>query len=123
MVTGALLERQLVVVCPNAGVVCAAVLSLVPMLRPFAWQSVMLPALPRSLLAVLEAPVPFVVGVTHKDREVRAKSQGLSRVNVYKDKVKMAPGPPLPRLKELLAALRPFHERLAGTSYSRLTSC
>ena len=38
----------MVVFCPNIGVLCAVVLSLVPMLLPFCWQSLLLPVLPAS---------------------------------------------------------------------------
>lgn len=55
----------MVVFCPNIGVLSMAVLSIVPLLRPFAWQSLMLPILPDndSMLHLLDAPVPFVIGV------------------------------------------------------------
>jgi len=35
-----------------------------PLLRPFVYQSVMIPILPEMLLEFLEAPVPFVLGLT-----------------------------------------------------------
>lgn len=61
----ALLERQMVVFCPNIGVLSAAVLSLIPLMRPFAWQSLLLPVLPvqDKMLDLLEAPVPFILGI------------------------------------------------------------
>ncbi len=60
-----LLERQMVVFCPNIGILSAVVLSLIPLMRPFAWQSLLLPILPvqDKMLDLLEAPVPFIVGV------------------------------------------------------------
>ena len=63
--TAALLERQMVVFCPNIGILSAVVLSLVPLMRPFAWQSLLLPILPvqDKMLDLLEAPVPFILGV------------------------------------------------------------
>ncbi|KAJ7194644.1 hypothetical protein O6H91_Y514600 [Diphasiastrum complanatum] len=61
MLTGALLEKQLVVICPNLGILSAAVLSLIPMIRPFEWQSLLLPVLPNKMLDFLDAPVPFIV--------------------------------------------------------------
>lgn len=66
LLTAVLLEKQLVVFCPHIGTLAAVVLSLVPLLRPFAWQSLMLPVTPGSMLAFLEAPVPFVLGVQYK---------------------------------------------------------
>jgi DENN (AEX-3) domain len=41
-----LLERQTVVFCPNVGVLTSVVLSMIPLVRPFAWQSLLLPVLP-----------------------------------------------------------------------------
>lgn len=51
--------------CPNIGVLSASVLSLIPLMRPFAWQSLLLPVLPvqDKMLDLLEAPVPFILGI------------------------------------------------------------
>ena len=62
-IAGVLLEKQLVLFCPNIGLLSTCVLSLIPLLRPFTWQSLLLPVLPDNLLSFLEAPVPFVIGV------------------------------------------------------------
>ena len=51
---------------PNIGVVMTSVLSLVPLLRPFIWQSILLLVLPsfREVdLALLEAHVQFLLGM------------------------------------------------------------
>lgn len=66
----ALLERQMAVFCPNIGVLSASVLSLIPLMRPFAWQSLLLPVLPvqDKMLDLLEAPVPFILGVKVRPR-------------------------------------------------------
>jgi hypothetical protein len=55
----------MVVFCPNIGILSAVVLSLIPLMRPFAWQSLLLPILPvqDKMLDLLEAPVPFILGV------------------------------------------------------------
>ncbi|KAK3257321.1 hypothetical protein CYMTET_33588 [Cymbomonas tetramitiformis] len=95
------------------------VLSLIPMLRPFMWQSLMLPALPSTMLSFLDAPVPFVVGVPHKSAEVRMQCAKLCRINVYKDAVKMVSSPPLPRRSELAATLKPLYDRVRATEASR----
>ncbi|GJN30290.1 hypothetical protein PR202_gb18583 [Eleusine coracana subsp. coracana] len=85
--TGVLLEKQTVVICPNLGVLSAIVLSIIPMIRPFQWQSLLLPVLPRKLIDFLDAPVPFIV-----------KAGSL---------------PQLPRYKELVSRLSPIHARLS----------
>ncbi|TVU48389.1 hypothetical protein EJB05_08025 [Eragrostis curvula] len=86
--TGVLLEKQIVVICPNLGVLSAIVLSIIPMIRPFQWQSLLLPVLPRKLIDFLDAPVPFIV--------------------------KACPLPQLPRYKELVSNLSPIHARLSS---------
>jgi hypothetical protein len=87
MFVGSLLEKQMVVICPNLGVLSAVVLAIKPMIQPYEWQCLLLPILPNKMLDFLDAPVPFIVGVQHKTAEVRSKSSNLIRVNVYKDKV------------------------------------
>lgn len=54
LLTSALLERQIALFCPNIGLLSASVLSLVPLLRPFSWQSLMLPVLPLNMLEIVE---------------------------------------------------------------------
>ncbi|XP_020084630.1 uncharacterized protein LOC109707627 isoform X4 [Ananas comosus] len=82
---GALLEKQVVVMCPNLGVLSAIVLSIIPMIRPFEWQSLLLPVLPRKMVDFLDAPVPFIVGIQHKPTDVKMKTANLIRINVNKD--------------------------------------
>lgn len=114
LLAGTLLEKQIVVICPNLGILSAVVLSLIPMIRPFEWQSLLLPVLPKAMLDFLEAPVPFIVGIQHKTNEVSSKISNIIRVNVYKDQVKTFSLPQLPRQKELSSALEPFHAKLAA---------
>ncbi|KAJ8559351.1 hypothetical protein K7X08_003409 [Anisodus acutangulus] len=112
LITGVLLEKQVVIVCPNLGVLSAVVLSLIPIIRPFQWQSLFLPILPEKMLDFLDAPVPFIVGLQHKPTDLKMKSANLVRVNVTKDQIKSCYLPLLPRRKELLLELRPIHARL-----------
>ncbi|GLI61000.1 hypothetical protein VaNZ11_003258 [Volvox africanus] len=114
VLTALLLERQVVVFCPHISVLSGCVLGLLPLLRPFCWQSLLLPVTPTSMMGFLEAPVPFVLGVQYKTSEVMARCSHLIRVNVYKDQVKNAGAalPQLPGLKRLTAALAPHHALL-----------
>jgi len=112
LLTGVLLEKQIVVICPNLGVVSAIVLSVIPMLRPFPWQSLLLPVLPRKLIDFIDAPVPFIAGIQHKPPDIKMKASSLVRVNVQKDQVKSNLLPQLPRYKELVSDLSPIHARL-----------
>lgn len=54
LLTSALLERQIALFCPNIGLLSASVLAVVPLLRPFSWQSLMLPVLPLNMLEIVE---------------------------------------------------------------------
>ncbi|CAN0839349.1 hypothetical protein LINGRAHAP2_LOCUS2548 [Linum grandiflorum] len=40
---GALLEKQIVLVCSNLGILSASVLSVIPLIRPYQWQSLLMP--------------------------------------------------------------------------------
>ncbi|GLT41478.1 hypothetical protein SLA2020_155390 [Shorea laevis] len=113
LVAGVLLEKQIVVVCPNLGVLSAIVLSLVPMIRPFQWQSLLLPVLPVKMLDFLEAPVPFLVGLQHKPADLKLKTSDLVLVNVIKNQVKTCHLPTLPHYRELVHELGPIHARMA----------
>jgi len=55
-----LLERQVVIFCPNIGVLTSSVLALIPLVRPYAWQSLLLPVLPATeqMLDFLQARCP-----------------------------------------------------------------
>ncbi|XP_027093995.2 uncharacterized protein [Coffea arabica] len=114
LITAVLLEKQVVVVCPNLGILSAVVLSLIPIIRPFQWQSLFLPILPDKMLDFLDAPVPFIVGVQHKPVNLKTRTSSLVHVNVVKDQVKMCNLPVLPRHKELISKLEPVHARLSG---------
>ncbi|XP_058197386.1 uncharacterized protein LOC131313219 isoform X1 [Rhododendron vialii] len=113
LVAGVLLEKQVVVVCQNLGVLSAIVLSIIPMIRPFEWQSLFLPVLPGKMLDFLDAPVPFIVGVQHKPADWKMRTSNLVLINAVKDQVKTCYVPVLPRHKELIAELRPIHTKLS----------
>ncbi|XP_038716859.1 uncharacterized protein LOC120010208 isoform X2 [Tripterygium wilfordii] len=113
LMVGVLLEKQVVVVCPNLGVLSATILSVVSMIRPFEWQSLLLPILPGRMLEFLDAPVPFIVGIQHKPADLKIKTSNLVLVNVLKDQVKTCHLPSLPRHRELVAELGTIHARLS----------
>lgn len=114
---GALLEKQIVVVCPNLGILSAAVLSVIPLIRPYQWQSLLMPVLPNDMLDFLDAPVPYIVGVKNKTTEVQSKLTNALVVDVNKNQVKSQTIPQLPRQKELYSLLSPYHQKLVGESY------
>lgn len=41
---------------------------MISLIHPLKWQGLFVPILPQNLLDYLEAPVPFIVGVSHINR-------------------------------------------------------
>lgn len=119
--TAVLLECRVIVFCPHIGLLTGVVLSLVPLLLPFSWHSLLLPVLPALSpvhLDLLDAPVPYVVGILHKTAEVRSRCGDVVRVNVYKNQVKNSgtPLPSLPQASALADALLGPYTELARLS-------
>lgn len=116
MLTALLLEKQIVVFSPSLPLLCAVVLSALPLLRPYAWHSLLLPVTPSSMLGFLDAPVPFILGVQYKTQRIAARTAGLVCVEVYEDRMSGPVLPALPGGRTLAAALAPHHAvlRAAG---------
>ncbi|XP_022636172.1 uncharacterized protein LOC106762261 isoform X2 [Vigna radiata var. radiata] len=115
---GALLEKQIVFVCSNLGILSASVLSVISLIRPYQWQSLLMPVLPNDMLEFLDAPVPYIVGIKNKTSEVQSKlTNNVILVDVNRNQVRSSTIPQLPRQKELIASLRPYHATLVGESY------
>ncbi|KAJ0090041.1 hypothetical protein Patl1_13571 [Pistacia atlantica] len=87
MFAAALLEKQIIVVCSNLGILSASVLSIIPLIRPYQWQSLLMPVLPNDMLDFLDAPVPYIVGVKNKTSEVQSKLTSAILVDVNKNQV------------------------------------
>ena len=107
----ALLEKQVVVFSPNLGQLSGVILSLLAMLRPLRPRGLFLPILPNSMTDFLEAPVPFIVGIQHKTNDIRQRTQHITRLNAYKDEIKIMGGivATAPNWHELREKLRPIH--------------
>uniref|UniRef100_A0A1D1ZAK2 DENN domain-containing protein 5B n=1 Tax=Anthurium amnicola TaxID=1678845 RepID=A0A1D1ZAK2_9ARAE len=117
MFAGALLEKQIVVVCSNLGILSAVVLSAIPLIRPYQWQSLLMPVLPNDMLDFLDAPVPYIVGIKNKTSEVQSKLSNAILIDADKNQVKSHSIPHLPQQKELFSSLSPYHQKLVGESY------
>ena len=63
MLSGLLLEQQIVVVSADLEKLTAVIQTLSLLLRPLRWQCPLVPVLPHRLLSFLDAPVPFLLGV------------------------------------------------------------
>ncbi|KAJ3699159.1 hypothetical protein LUZ61_002864 [Rhynchospora tenuis] len=113
----ALLEKQIVFICSNLGVLSASVLSIIPLIRPYQWQSLLMPVLPNDMLDFLDAPVPFIVGVQNKTADLHSRLTNAVIIDVNKNQIKSGSIPQFPQQKELIASLRPYHSMLVGESY------
>ncbi|WJX96466.1 hypothetical protein P8452_77669 [Trifolium repens] len=116
---GVLLEKQILVACSNLGILSAAVLSVIPLIQPYRWQSLLMTVLPNDMLEFLDAPVPFIVGIKNKNKtsEAQSKFTNVIVVDANRNQVTSPTMPQLPRQKELISSLRPYHATLVGESY------
>ncbi|KAI8553370.1 hypothetical protein RHMOL_Rhmol05G0010300 [Rhododendron molle] len=114
---GALLEKQIVFVSSNLGILSSLVLSVIPLIRPYQWQSLLMPVLPNDMLDFLDAPVPYVVGVKNKTTEVQSKLTNSILVDANKNQVKSPTIPQLPQQRQLYSSLSPYHAKLVGESF------
>jgi len=102
LLSAILLERKILFICKNVRMLSSVVLSFVPLLRPFEYQSVVVPVLPERMDMVIEAPVPFLIGLP---RGPNASSLNVPKdvilVNVDEKKITVTGGlssvPELPR--------------------------
>jgi hypothetical protein len=69
------MEKSLVIVCRDAGVVTALAFAVTNLLTPFSWQGVFVPLLPNNVKEFFDAPVPFILGSTVPPRSGEISSQ------------------------------------------------
>ena len=58
-----MLEKSVIFVSDNLPLLSSAILGMQCFLHPFKWSYVQIPILPRSLVDMIEAPMPFLVGL------------------------------------------------------------
>ena len=63
-----LLERKIIILGAYMEQICDTIDSLVCILSPFAWQHTLIPLLPSSLIHILEAPTPYIIGMQDNDK-------------------------------------------------------
>eukprot|EP01112_Ceratiomyxa_fruticulosa_P010740 TRINITY_DN2856_c0_g2_i1.p1 TRINITY_DN2856_c0_g2~~TRINITY_DN2856_c0_g2_i1.p1 ORF type:complete len:706 (-),score=158.77 TRINITY_DN2856_c0_g2_i1:106-2223(-) len=106
-------ECKIVFVVDNLNLLSSALLSMIPLLYPFVWQGIYVPILPIPLQELLDAPVPFLVGV----QSLQKSHTECIVVDLKNDRITYQncdPPPPLPEQKKL-------HHNLKG-DYSALYS-
>jgi hypothetical protein len=82
-----LLEKQVIVVSKDLGILSAVVLSLLPIFRPYVFQGPFIAILPRQLYECLEAPVPYIYGIPSMptDDPEMVKRLNEDKIIVYAD--------------------------------------
>ena len=83
-----MLEKSVIFVSDNLPLLSSSVLGLQCFLHPFKWSFVQIPILPRSLVDMIEAPMPFLVGLLRSHLKfVSLQSdyheEGVERIVVY----------------------------------------
>ncbi len=63
IVCNVLLEHSVIFVSKNLNLLTSAILGTCAMLAPFKWEHIIIPIVPNMCLEILEAPVPFLVGI------------------------------------------------------------
>lgn len=58
-----LLEKKVLLISKYKALLMHASVALISFLFPFSWKHVMIPILPKNMTEVLEAPVPYLIGV------------------------------------------------------------
>eukprot|EP00835_Amoeboradix_gromovi_P004694 NODE_382_length_9640_cov_0.243476.p2 type:complete len:966 gc:universal NODE_382_length_9640_cov_0.243476:5603-8500(+) len=61
-----LLESKILFVADSLNLLCPTIECFLRFIYPFSWQHALIPVLPERLLAYLEAPIPFIVGLERK---------------------------------------------------------
>eukprot|EP00004_Rigifila_ramosa_P017282 TRINITY_DN4191_c0_g1_i1.p1 TRINITY_DN4191_c0_g1~~TRINITY_DN4191_c0_g1_i1.p1 ORF type:complete len:973 (-),score=163.10 TRINITY_DN4191_c0_g1_i1:45-2588(-) len=106
-------EKKVVFVHSNLHILSACVLSTMPLLGPFQWAMPYVPILPDKLQAVLDAPMPYLVGIPVAPPDLLLKAEAV--VHIREDKIKVQKGYVpilLPRHRSLAEKLRPLQTML-----------
>lgn len=62
-------ERSIIFVSSNLALISSCVLGIQSLMKPFKWPHLIAPVLPLSLYDVLDAPVPFIIGIPELPRD------------------------------------------------------
>lgn len=113
LLSALLQEMKLVLVSPTLRTLSCVICALLSLLRPLEWCSIVIPILPMSMLGVLAAPVPYIVGTTGGEK-LPPEAQN-EYVLVDLSTGALTSGfqiPLLPKAKELEASIDPLWTEL-----------
>lgn len=100
--SAALLERKLVLMSDCKALRTHVALALSSLMYPFKWEQVLIPVLPQSLEDYLQAPFPYIIGISSRNCPTDLHQD---TVKVVLDKGKVDCDTPLPLLPKELSAI------------------
>eukprot|EP01102_Stenamoeba_stenopodia_P010060 TRINITY_DN2991_c0_g1_i2.p1 TRINITY_DN2991_c0_g1~~TRINITY_DN2991_c0_g1_i2.p1 ORF type:complete len:209 (-),score=28.77 TRINITY_DN2991_c0_g1_i2:59-685(-) len=104
-----MLEKQIIIVSRNLGLLTTIILSLVPLIRPLVWQGLLVPILPANMQDMVQAPVPFIVGIQTLPERLKDQLEAFILYLETNEVVCPFPLTPLPEEKKLQDNLRQLH--------------
>eukprot|EP01133_Synstelium_polycarpum_P013348 gene13348-15701_t len=100
----ALMERSILFVSKHPGNVSSFIFSFIPLLKPFVWQCCFIPILPDSLLESIDAPFPYLIGISEMPPNILKSKRDYLIVDIDNKKLILPdaiPSPHLPGTKKL----------------------
>lgn len=93
-----LIERSVLIIGESSIVVSSCACALLDLLQPYRWASTFMPLLPEDMIDFVQSPVPFITGMTVKNKEhatsikndqrvTEAMGNGLNVMNLISGKV------------------------------------
>ena len=114
-----LLEYKVIIVSHNYRLLSTFVLGMMPLLRPFEYQSSVIPILPTGLLPYLDAPIPLLVGCTSNPPIKSDSEENFFVLNLHNCSIMATkPVPPLPDGSQLQKSVDDFLKRAGVPSAS-----
>ena len=122
VLSAALLEKQILVVCSDTEVLSSVCIGLLTLMGPFKWPSVFIPVLPETLAVVVEAPTPYILGMESIPEDVT--TDGLYILDVFDDHVTAPVREPLftarlPQASTLMGDLKHAHSAMRNFASGR----
>jgi hypothetical protein len=73
LVSALVLEKSIIFISDNLGLLTSCVLGLRSLIRPLHWMNLTVPIIPENMRELIEAPVPILAGINHVDAKTRCK--------------------------------------------------
>jgi len=116
-----LCENKVVFICNNLRKLSAVVLSFIAILNPLKYQSSIIPILPDKMVSILEAPCPFLAGMTNAESLKKIEPPEDLVVLDLEENIQNIPDTPavpdLPNQKRLHETLSYFYPKKGQTKY------